>query len=230
MGAAAQRLVAARAGILRPYPSVAWRLWMAGGRLAAAGSVAMTAPLLIGIGALIRVLSGRTPLVAHRRIGMDGQLFRMLKFRTMWSDECDSGERAGCCGLVAYLEAPEHAVPARKDGSDPRVTSSVARFLRRHSFDELPQLLHVAAGTMAWVGPRPMLAAELAEHYGEDGAEVLRVPPGLTGLWQVMGRDRLGYRQRRRLDLFLVRRRSIGLHLRILVRTVPQVISGANSC
>ena len=79
------------------------------------------------------------------------------------------------------------------------------------------------------VGPRPLTRSELELHYQDDVAEILMVRPGLTGLWQVMGRSRLTYRQRRRLDLLLVRKQSARLYLRILLRTIPQVLTGKNS-
>jgi exopolysaccharide production protein ExoY len=167
--------------------------------------------------------------VAHRRIGADGRAFWMLKFRTMWGARASDGERSTCCGLVSFLEGVEHASAAPKNGHDPRVASRLAAFLRRHSLDEMPQLLHVIAGRMSLVGPRPLLESELLEHYGRDAAEVLALPPGMTGLWQVKGRSRLTYPQRKRLDLFLVRHNSIGLQIRILAKTFPQVWKGANS-
>jgi lipopolysaccharide/colanic/teichoic acid biosynthesis glycosyltransferase len=186
-------------------------------------------PALLGIACVVAVLSRRAPLVAHRRIGKDGRPFWMLKFRTMWVREVGQTSVCPARGLIEYLDAPEHLEPAVKNGPDPRVTSAVASFLRRHSLDELPQLIHVVRGEMALVGPRPLLSSELGAFYGADAAEVLRSLPGLTGLWQVMGRSRLSYPQRRRLDLFLVRHESARLHWRILARTVPQVVRGADA-
>jgi lipopolysaccharide/colanic/teichoic acid biosynthesis glycosyltransferase len=84
-------------------------------------------------------------------------------------------------------------------------------------------------GDLSLVGPRPVTAAELAEHYGAEAEEVLRVTPGLTGLWQIKGRDSLSYRRRRRLDLFLVRNWSFRLYLAILWATIPKVITGQDA-
>ncbi len=165
----------------------------------------------------IRVMSGRAPLVAHRRVGQYGDTLWVLKLRTMWNP----GDAPGS-GIVEYLRDPK--VPPMKSGADPRVSSRLAAFCRRHSLDELPQLLHVAAGTMRWVGPRPMTCLELHEHYGSSQAEVLSVLPGLTGLWQVTGRNRLSYAQRRRLDLFLVRRYGWRLCARILIGTIREIL------
>jgi lipopolysaccharide/colanic/teichoic acid biosynthesis glycosyltransferase len=119
--------------------------------------------------------------------------------------------------------------PGLKRAGDPRVTSRFARFCRRHSIDELPQLWHVVTGEMSLVGPRPMTQRELDSHYGEDAGEILSVKPGLAGLWQVSGRNRLTYEERRRLDLQMVRERNPTLYFAILVRTLPELFSGENS-
>ena len=85
-------------------------------------------------------------------------------------------------------------------------------------------------GELALVGPRPLTLAELQQYYGPLGAEILRVKPGLTGLWQIGGRSGLSYRQRRELDLHLVRSRSLLLRARIIALTLPRVLSGKNAC
>jgi lipopolysaccharide/colanic/teichoic acid biosynthesis glycosyltransferase len=232
MSAATDHLRVASAEHLRqekPGRGILEAPWATAQRVTAVCAVILLAPLMAVIALCVALLSGRAPLVAHRRIGRNGRPFRMLKFRTMWGADSGEAESPGCCPLVAYLDAPAHAKAVVKDEDDPRVTSRFARFLRKHSVDELPQLLHVAAGEMALVGPRPLLPSELEEFYGADAAEVLEVLPGMTGLWQVMGRSRLTYRQRRRLDLFLVRHNTPSLHWWILGRTGPQVVRGSNS-
>jgi exopolysaccharide production protein ExoY len=128
--------------------------------------------------------------------------------------------------LVERLNAGN---PESKGAGDTRVCSSFARMCRRFSLDELPQLVHVVAGQMSLVGPRPITQAELLKYYGASAGEVTAILPGMTGLWQIMGRNRLNYRQRRRLDLFLVRHFSPGFYFRILLRTVPSVLLGANA-
>ena len=90
-------------------------------------------------------------------------------------------------------------------------------------------MVNVLRGEMALVGPRPLTREEMRAHYAADAPEVLSVKPGITGLWQVMGRSRLTYPQRRRLDLFLVRKRSARLYLAIVLRTLPEVLTGRNS-
>lgn len=178
-------------------------------------------PFLALLALVIRVVSGASPLIAHRRVGRYGQTLWVYKFRTMWP----AAKRKS--GFL--VEKMVHEKPSPKMASDPRVTSRFAAFCRRHSIDELPQLILVASGRMSIVGPRPITRFELSEFYAPDVREVLSVKPGLTGLWQVRGRSRLTYRQRKRLDLFLVRRFSIGLYLRIVALTVPGLLFGRNA-
>ncbi len=189
----------------------------------AIGTVAFVVllPPMAVLAVIIFLLSGRAPLVAHRRVGRYGQPFWMLKFRSMWN-----GERGGG-GMIERL--PEVKVPEVKAGNDPRVTSRFAAFCRRHSMDELPQLWHVARGEMSLVGPRPVTLGEWNQHYGASAQEVLALKPGLTGLWQTRGRNRLTYRQRRRLDVFLARHYCLLLYLRILGHTVPRVLAGRDA-
>ena len=181
--------------------------------------MALAAPGLVAVLGVVGGLSGRPPLVAHLRVGQFGRPLWVFKVRTMWDDR-DS--RCPRNAWVEYLRDP--IVPQSKAAPDARVTSQFAAFCRRQSIDELPQLLHIAAGTMSWVGPRPMTQAELDEYYAEVQAEVLSVPPGLTGLWQVSGRNRLTYPQRRRLDRFLVRHLDWRLRASVLLRTVKEVV------
>ena len=192
-------------------------------RLSAALALAPCLPVISIAGAVVRVLSGRSPLVAHRRVGLNGEQFWMLKLRTMWEGPV-SGEGPH---LIEYLDGV--SVPVSKRSPDPRVTSRFAAVCRKFSIDELPQLIHVVAGRMSFIGPRPLTPEELEMHYGESASEVLQVPPGITGLWQVLGRNRLTYPQRRRLDLFFVRRRCFALSAWILLRTPARVLSGRDS-
>ncbi len=198
-------------------------------------AVIVLSPFLAAIAVTIFILSGRQPLVAHRRLGHEGRPLWMLKFRTMWnglsdrdaSHGCSDGEQSRGSGFIEKLRG--EIVPEAKTSGDPRVTSRFAAFCRRHSIDELPQLWHVARGEMSLVGPRPMTPSEWAKYYGESAAEVLRLKPGLSGLWQTRGRNRLTYRQRRRLDIFLARHYCLLLYLRILGQTVPRVLAGRDA-
>jgi len=191
-------------------------------RVVALAALALILPLLLVIAAITWTLSGATPLVAHRRVGRFGHMLWMLKFRTMWD-----GHQRGPSGWIEML--PEPLVPDTKNGNDLRVTSAFARFCRKHSIDELPQLWHVITGEMSLVGPRPVTAVEWRQYYGDRSSEVLLLKPGLSGLWQTRGRNRLTYRQRRRLDLFLARHYCLLLYLRILGTTLPRVIAGRDA-
>jgi exopolysaccharide production protein ExoY len=186
--------------------------------VAAALCLLCLSPFLVILALAIRAASGASPLVAHRRVGRHGKTLWVYKFRSMWP----SGAGARESGF--FIQRVPDDEPQPKLGPDPRVTSAFAAFCRRHSIDELPQLALVAAGRMSMVGPRPITRFELREYYDADAMEVLSVKPGLTGLWQVRGRSRLTYRQRKRFDLFLVRRFSAGLYFRIVALTIPDVL------
>lgn len=194
-------------------------------RIAAAVLLVTLSPGLILCAAVIAALSGRTPLIAHRRVGQYGGELWMLKLRTMW--DCSGQSASSRLFWTEFID--DQIGPAQKRDGDPRVPDALARFLRRHSIDEIPQLFHVIRGEMSLVGPRPLTVGEVATVYGADAGEILQAKPGLAGLWQVSGRNRLNDRERRKLDLKLVRSRSIGLYLAILFRTVPEIFSGKNS-
>jgi lipopolysaccharide/colanic/teichoic acid biosynthesis glycosyltransferase len=193
-------------------------------RVASVGLLVMAGPLVAFAALVVYGLSGRSPLIAHRRVGWQGSPLLMLKLRTMWDGRAAAGRRNG---WIEYLD--DENGPELKHPDDRRVTSRFARFCRRHSIDELPQLWHVIRGEMSLVGPRPMTRSELDRYYGPVATEILQVKPGLAGLWQISGRSRLGYDKRRELDLQLVRGRSVKLYLRILLRTVPEVWRGRGS-
>jgi exopolysaccharide production protein ExoY len=186
-------------------------------------ALAILSPVAFTIGAVIAILSGRSPLIRHTRVGQRGLPLPMLKFRTMWGDGPPNNESM-------FVEDVSDSVPESKKEGDPRVVSRFAALCRRYSLDEIPQLYHVARGQMSFVGPRPITRAELDKYYGPHSAEVLQLRPGLTGLWQVLGRSRLSYSRRRKLDIILVRRASPNLYFWILWRTVPAVLRGYDAC
>ena len=191
-------------------------------RLAAVFLLVLVLPVLVVCGLVLWLLARRPPLIAHRRVGWQGTPLRVLKLRTMWN-----GTEQRASGWIEHIE--DDFGPDLKSAEDPRVQSSFARFCRRHSIDELPQLWHVVTGEMSLVGPRPVTERELQLYYEKHASEVLQIKPGLAGLWQVSGRNRLTYAERCRLDLRLVRERSIPLYFGILLRTLPEVFSGENS-
>jgi len=163
------------------------------------------------------------PIFVHRRIGKGGQTFPCLKLRTMVRD---SEER-----LRRHLEADPAAraewAMDQKLRADPRITP-LGQFLRKSSLDELPQLVNVLAGHMSLVGPRPIVEAEVVR-YGRYFRFYCAVRPGITGLWQVSGRNDTSYRRRVAMDTVYSRRRSIGTDISILVRTVPAVLASKGS-
>jgi exopolysaccharide production protein ExoY len=215
-------------GIVRETPPAADLLWHAvgiGERVASAVLLAAISPVLGASAVAVSLLSRRSPLIAHRRIGWCGSTLWLLKLRTMWDQ---SSPQAG--KSPRWIEhIHDDQGPETKRNSDPRVTNWFARFCRRHSLDEIPQLWHVISGEMSLVGPRPLTATELDRYYGAAANEILQVKPGLAGLWQVSGRNRLSYAERRALDLKLVRSRSLRMYLQVLLQTVPEVLSGRNS-
>ncbi len=202
-------------------PSV-WRPWEPFERLLAAALFLVTLPILAASMGVVWMLSRQAPFVTHRRLGLGGATLCVLKLRTMWGRE----ERARFHLVEPNVDQPGEGC---KPKCDPRVTSCFAAFCRRYSIDELPQLLQVMRGELALVGPRPITAAEFERHYATSAREVLRLKPGLTGLWQVKGRSRLTYSQRRRLDLFLARRLSPSLYFYILLRTPLCVVRGRDA-
>jgi exopolysaccharide production protein ExoY len=195
-------------------------------RFSAGALLAILLPVLALIGLVTVLLSRRSPLVAHRRVGKAGRQIWVVKLRTMWDRSSREGE------LLTFVErlTPEFSqVTDVKNPNDPRVTSRFAVTCRKYSIDELPQLWHVVRGEMALVGPRPLTTTEIETYYRSAAGQLLSMKPGISGLWQIKGRSRLSYPQRRRLDLFMVRKWSLGLYIRILTATIPTVLAGKDA-
>jgi exopolysaccharide biosynthesis polyprenyl glycosylphosphotransferase len=190
-------------------------------RLLAALALVVLSPLMLAIALLVRVDSPGPALFAQRRIGLHGQEFTLLKFRTMCKDA--ESRRAELASLNRY---GDHRLFKVVD--DPRITR-IGAFLRHYSLDELPQLLNVVAGRMSLVGPRPLLADESLAWDGEIRRRRLLVKPGLSGLWQVSGRSDLSVEDRVRMDLDYVENWSFALDLAILARTPSAVIHGTGA-
>jgi exopolysaccharide biosynthesis polyprenyl glycosylphosphotransferase len=180
--------------------------------------VVILSPLLLVLAALVKLTSRGPVLFGHWRLGEGGRPIRVYKFRSMAVDaEARLREMlAADPSLRAEYEA------TYKLRNDPRITP-LGRWLRRTSLDELPQLLNVFHGDLSLVGPRPIVADEIAK-YGPAGTAILRVRPGVTGLWQVSGRSNLDYAERVRLDMDYITHWSVWLDLRILAATVPAVL------
>ncbi len=175
-------------------------------------------PVLLIIYAIVYISTGGQPVYKQRRIGKDGISFRIYKFRTMRTD--------ADALLEQMLESnPEKKAEWEKEfklKDDPRITK-IGQFLRQTSLDELPQLFNVFQGKMSLVGPRPIIEDEI-EKYGDYFSYFTAVKPGITGLWQVSGRNDISYEERVRLDVWYVRNWSMELDIMILVKTAAIVL------
>jgi len=181
----------------------------------------LAAPLLLAAAALIRLTSPGPVLFRQERIGLGEQPFTMLKLRTMRAGADDSPHRALNTAELNGA-APGTGDGIFKLGDDPRITP-VGRFLRRYSIDELPQLWNVIRGEMSLVGPRPSLAWEV-ELYSPEQRRRHACLPGMTGLWQVSGRNHLSMPEMLALDVAYAERRTLWLDLGILLRTPCAVL------
>jgi len=173
------------------------------------------APVLILAAVAIKLESRGPVLYRSTRIGRGGRPFTFIKLRSMVHD-ADSKRQD-----LSHLNQADG--PVFKIFADPRVTR-VGRWLRRSSIDEMPQLFHVLSGEMSLVGPRPPLSEEVRQ-YEPWQLHRLDVRPGLTCLWQISGRSRIGFDEWMRLDLEYIRNQSLLLDLKILLRTIPAVLS-----
>jgi undecaprenyl-phosphate galactose phosphotransferase len=188
-------------------------------QLLALAILVLLSPLMGAVAFLIWRRDGAPVLFAHYRVGHDGKLFRCMKFRTMYRD----AER-----MLSELLAKDPAARAewqreQKLLRDPRITP-IGHFLRRTSLDELPQLFNVLRGDMSLVGPRPITVGELTR-YGRVRWHYLSVRPGITGLWQVSGRNNTSYDERVALDRRYVEERTVWMNLSILLKTVKVVVA-----
>ncbi len=154
----------------------------------------------------------------HVRIGKNGRSFRCFKFRTMVTDAEQRLTHLLQTDPVARADWERD----RKLTNDPRITG-IGRFMRKSSLDELPQLWNVICGEMSLIGPRPIVQAEVPR-YGRYIADYMATRPGISGLWQISGRNDVSYRRRVALDVAFARSQSLKLYLRILVLTVPAVL------
>lgn len=178
----------------------------------------LLSPLMAILAFLIWRCDGAPVFFAHYRVGYEGRLFRCMKFRTMLRNS----EQVLADLLQNDPQARAEWLRDHKLTNDPRV-SRIGRFLRRTSLDELPQLLNVLRGEMNVVGPRPITVPELTR-YGKARWHYLSARPGMTGLWQVSGRNDTTYEERVALDRLYVERRSFWFDLGILMKTPRAVL------
>src|SRR5579859_6769855 len=199
-----------------PYPVEVF--WRALDIVISLMALVFLAPVAILIGILIKLHDGGPVLFSQERIGRHGRRFRCWKFRSM---------RPDAEVHLAVLLASDSGLRRqwelhRKLKDDPRITP-LGDFLRRSSLDELPQLLNILCGDMSVVGPRPIVDSEIV-CYDRWYRYYIAVKPGLTGLWQVSGRNDVTYRRRIAMDRFFFRAHSIKLYLLILLATAPAVL------
>lgn len=185
----------------------------------AAVAFVLLLPLILGTALLVRATSSGPILFGHKRVGFGGRSFRCYKFRTMVVD----GDRVLEDYLNRFPAEGEVWLAERKLKNDPRVTP-LGAVLRKLSIDELPQLYNIFVGHMSIVGPRPVVEDEL-QKYGKSAIHYMRTRPGLTGLWQISGRNDTSYRERVVLDRLYVQRWSILMDMRIVALTIPAVLT-----
>lgn len=215
----------AQHGMRRTLKNLGWRLTVWGSyKVKRAVDVAVSglglvllAPLLLAIGLAVRLTSPGPAIFRQVRVGRFGRHFGFFKFRSMYIDA-----EARKAALLARNESKAGVI--FKMRRDPRVTP-LGRVLRRLSLDELPQLLNVLLGDMSLVGPRPPLPSEVREYTLEDRKR-LNVTPGLTCIWQISGRSDLSFAEQVRLDKQYIRTHGLWNDLKILVKTVPAILSG----
>lgn len=175
----------------------------------------LLSPVMLVAALLIKLTSRGKIIYVQERNGYKGRTFNMYKFRSMVSNADALLE-----GLQDQNEAQGYMFKMEKD---PRITR-VGRVIRRLSIDELPQLINILKGDMSFVGPRPPLPKEVAKYEAWQKLR-LSVKPGLTGLWQISGRSRLGFEEMVRLDLRYIRERSLFYDLKIIFKTFPVIFN-----
>ncbi len=176
-------------------------------------------PLLLGVAAAVKLTSRGPVLFRQVRVGLRGRYFQMIKFRSM---VVDAEAR-----MAALMAENEQTGPVFKMARDPRITS-IGRFIRKYSIDELPQLFNIIKGDMSIVGPRPPVPSEVA-HYLPWQRRRLSVRPGLTCHWQVQGRNQIGFDEWMYLDMQYVDQSSLRTDFQLVAKTIPVVVTGSGA-
>ncbi len=205
--------------VFRSAPDVSWALLFKGvfDRVGAGLLLFLLSPLMLAIALIIKLSSSGPVVFCQQRCGVRGRVFTMLKFRSMVTDaEQRQAE------LMVFNEMDG---PVFKIAHDPRITG-IGRFLRRTSLDELPQLWNVLRGEMSLVGPRPLPVQEVRQFKSPWQRRRLSMKPGITCLWQIAGRNTIGFEEWMRLDLQYIDTWSLWLDFKILLKTVPVVLVG----
>ncbi len=198
--------------------------------LVALAVLAISSPLWLALAMLIKRESKGPIFLRQERVGMDGKVFLMFKFRSMRDGVDDQAHRELMKKLINGEEVNQGTETEPIYGKikdDPRLTK-IGSWMRRYSIDELPQMLNVLLGQMSIVGPRPPIPYEVL-HYKDWHRTRFHVKPGITGLWQVSGRNRLHFEEMVRLDVFYIENWSVWLDLKIMFKTLPVMLRGDNT-
>ncbi|WP_027633460.1 sugar transferase [Clostridium hydrogeniformans] len=174
-------------------------------------------PLFIILAIIVKLDSKGPVFFGHKRLGFNGELIKVYKFRTMYENSAELFEK------FTPEQKREFEINFKLD-DDPRITK-IGDFLRKSSLDELPQLVNIIKGDMSVVGPRPIVEKEV-EKYGEYIGKLLKVKPGLTGNWQANGRSDTTYEERVQMDMDYIDNRSFGFDIKIIFQTVLSVLKG----
>jgi len=180
--------------------------------------ICILSPIFIAISLLVKASSRGDIIYNQVRIGLNKKKFACKKFRTMHPEADDILKKI----LSENNDIKKEYLTSFKIKNDPRITP-IGKFLRITSMDELPQLINVLRGEMSIVGPRPIVNEEIPK-YGDAIQEVFSVKPGMTGLWQVSGRNKLSYEKRVYLDLKYAKQRNIVMDIRIIIRTIGVIL------
>ncbi|HEY6167769.1 MAG TPA: sugar transferase [Verrucomicrobiae bacterium] len=211
------------------WERLVWRCFVAGGAVSkrlfdivgSLGLIALFGPLMLLIALLVKLEDRGPVMFVQTRVGKFGREFKMLKFRSMC---LDAEERLR--EVLAKNHHREGVTFKLKD--DPRITR-VGKWLRKFSFDELPQFFNVLAGEMSLVGPRPPVPREVAKYSLADRRR-LAVKPGITCIWQISGRSEIDFSGQVRLDVQYIENQSLWLDIKLLLKTIPAVLSGKGAC
>lgn len=182
-------------------------------------------PIFLLIALLVKFSSKGPVFFKQERVGRGGKLFTCLKFRTMRPDADQLLENL----LTTNPELRQEWQAKRKLANDPRITS-IGRFLRKTSLDELPQFWNVLKGDLSVVGPRPVCADEVQEFYGLKAYKILQVRPGLTGVWQTSGRSTTTYDERVQMDENYINHHSFLFDIKLILKTIPKMLRPRDAC
>lgn len=200
----------------KPLHDKVWRIFDI---IAAVFALLISLPILLAIAITIKFENWKAPIFfKQKRVGKDGELFYMYKFRSMYVDA-----EAQLAKLQAQNEMDGHMFKMK---DDPRITR-VGKWIRKTSLDEFPQFINILKGDMSFVGPRPPLMTEYANYTNHEKKRLL-VTPGCTGLWQVSGRNNLTFNEMIDLDLAYIEKRSIRFNIKILLLTFKEFTSKGN--